>query len=99
MFNEKDSKWIKIYKNITIIIFVIFIIIGTTIGYGDYSGEFFDVDLGGDTLLDYIFWILIFSTIGFMQLTFNMLIIQLLNNVQIIREKMESITENYTEEN
>jgi hypothetical protein len=35
-------------------------------------------------------WVLIGGIVGFWQLVPNMLIIQFLNNIQIIREKIES---------
>ena len=89
MFDEKNSRWIKIYKKITIITFFAFIIFGVIAGIGDVTSEFLDFDLGGDTFFDVIVWVLACGAVGFIQLTFNMLVIQLLNNVQIIREKAE----------
>lgn len=90
MFNEKSGKWIKIYKGITVALFFVFIVFGMVAGIGDASCSFFDIDLGGDIgLFDFLIWVVLGSFVGYVQLVFNMLIIQLLNNVQIIREKNE----------
>ena len=90
MFDEKNCKWIKIYKMLTIATFFAFIIFGIVAGIGDASCEFLDIDIGGDIIFfDLILWVLAGGVVGFIQLVFNMLVIQLLNNVQIIREKAE----------
>lgn len=90
MFNEKSARWIRIYKVLTLIAFWIFIVFGLVAGIGDYSCEFLDIDIGGDTFFDVILWVVIGAIVAFCQLVANMLIIQLLNNVQIIREKIEN---------
>ena len=92
MFNEKSGKWIRIYKGITVAAFWIFIAFGVIAGFGDSTAEFLDIGIGGDDdgLLDFIVWVLACGVVGFVQLVANMLVIQLLNNVQIIREKVES---------
>lgn len=89
MFDEKSCKWIHFYKVITIVTFFAFIVFGIIAGIGDASCEFLDKDLGGDTFFDFVIWVLAGGAVGFIQLAFNMLVIQLLNNVQIIREKLE----------
>ncbi len=90
MFNEKNCIWIKIYKIITISTFFAIITFGVIAGIGDATCEFLDLDLGGDTILDFVVWVLASGVVGIIQLVSNMLLIQLLNNVQIIREKAEN---------
>ena len=59
-------------------------------GIGDSADSFLDLDLGGCTIVfDFLVWAILGITVGFIQLIFNMLVIQLLNNIQIIREKVE----------
>ena len=92
MFDEKSTKWIKIYRGITIVIFWICVVGGLLGGIGDATAGFLDFGLGGDDdgFLDLIVWVLGIGGFGCIQLVVNMLIIQLLNNVQIIREKIEN---------
>lgn len=92
MFDEKSGKWIRIYKGITVAAFWIYIIFGLVAGIGDSSASFLDIGLGGDDdgFLDFVVWVLAGGIIGYVQLVVNMLVIQLLNNVQIIREKLEN---------
>ena len=90
MFNEKSTQWIGIYKVLTVLAFWFFIVLGLVAGIGDYSCAFLDIDIGGDTFFDVILWVIIGAIVAFAQLVANMLIIQLLNNVQIIREKIEN---------
>ena len=91
MFDEKSSRWIRIYRGVTIAIFFVFAAFGLIAGIGDASAEFMDIGIGGDDdgFLDFIVWLIIGGGIGFIQLVVNMLVIQLLNNVQIIRENLE----------
>lgn len=91
MFDEKSCKWIKVYKCLTVIAFFVFIVFGIVAGIGDAMNSFLDLDLGGCTIVfDFLVWAIAGIIVGFIQLTFNMLVIQLLNNVQIIREKAEN---------
>ena len=91
MFDERSGKWIYFYRGLTIALFWLFIAFGILAGIGDFSGEFLDIDIGGDTFFwDFIVWVLACGFVGFIQLVTNMLIIQFFNNVQIIREKIES---------
>ena len=98
MFDEKSCKWIQIYKVLTVIIFLVIIAFGIIAGFGDGTTLFLDEDPwpGNDGILDdyfelgdFIIWILASGIVGFIQLVSNMLVIQFLNNVQIIREKVE----------
>ena len=91
MFDEKSRKWIEVYKCLTVITFFVFIALGIVAGIGDAADSFLDLDLGGCTIVfDFLVWAIIGIIVGFIQLTFNMLVIQLLNNVQVIREKVEN---------
>lgn len=93
MFNEKSSAWIQIYKVIAIILFFGLVALGVIGGMGDATTEFLDLGLGGDDDggMDFLAWVLICGGSGFILLTANMLVIQLLNNVQLIREHLETI--------
>ncbi|MBQ9858204.1 MAG: hypothetical protein IJO77_04310 [Oscillospiraceae bacterium] len=94
MFNEKSNGWINIYHGVVITLFILIISFGVIGAFGDASAEFLDIGLGGDDdgILDFMVWILISGIMGVVYLVTNMLIIQLLNNIQIIREKMENIS-------
>ena len=91
MFDEKKCCWIKIYKAIIITLFFCAIIFGIVAGIGDASSKYLDIGIGGDDdgFLDFIVWVIASGFIGFIQLTANMLVLQLLNNIQIIRERLE----------
>lgn len=93
MFDERSEKWIRIYRGITIVIFWICVVGGVLGGIGDATSGFLDFGLGGDDdgILDLMVWVLGIGGYGCVQLVVNMLIIQLLNNVQIIREKVEKM--------
>lgn len=79
MFDETSGTWIKIYKVVTIIVFWLSIVSGVfTFVWG--LSEFNELCLYGIGI----------ALGGFIYLATNMLIIQFLNNVQIIRETLES---------
>lgn len=80
MFNERSGKWIKIYKGLTIALFWLFIAFGILAG----------IEYSYDEFMGFISGALAGGFVGFIQLVINMLIIQFFNNVQIIREKIES---------
>ncbi len=95
MFNEKSNVWIQIYKGITIAQFIVSVLSGMIIGaleasrlwYMNTSLLFFLRERGG--IINFFVWIILGFVIGFVPLVVNMLIIQFLNNVQLIREKVE----------
>ena len=89
MFNEKDPAWIQLYKIFTIVGFFAIAIFGIIAGIGDYTSDFLDLDLGGDTFFDIVVWFVGSVAIGYILLIFNMLTIQLVANIQTIREKIE----------
>ena len=94
LFNERSKIWIKCYKIIAIVLFFIFAGLGLIGGICDCFGiDPFDIGLGGDDdgLLDLLVWIIVGGGFAFFQLVSNMLIIQLLNNIQIIRKKVEKM--------
>ncbi len=83
MFNENSNIWIKIYKALTIIIFFILLIGGV------FAGAFLrDIN---DVASALSFPIGIISAFG--ELVFNMLIIQLLSNLRVIRENSQSLVD------
>ena len=89
MFDEKNGKWIKIYKKITVVLFWLFVALGVFAFFDNWlGGEFFNSNYFG-YFLDGILLLAVFICVGYVQLVSNMLIIQFLNNVQIIREKIE----------
>ncbi len=90
MFNEKSHAWIKIYKIITIVLCFTFATLGFIFGIGDASAEYMDIGIGGDDdgFLDFMLWQIVGVAVGFIHLVSNMLVIQLLNNVQLIRESV-----------
>lgn len=81
-FNERSDEWIRIYRGLTIVMFFLLIVAGFVGGIVmtsefENGWMFFAFFIGG-------------SLLGFLQLVVNMLFIQLLNNVQEIRKKLES---------
>ena len=92
MFDEKKDIWITIYKYLVIAIFCACIIFGIIAGVSDSNAGRYDVGIGGDDdgFCDFIVWVLIGGVVGFAHLFVNMVVIQFLNNVQIIRKKIEA---------
>ena len=80
-FNEKSPKWLGKFKNWTIFLFFVLMLSGFVAGIVIAYNE------------EKIIPLLAYTAGGIVcanfQLVVNMLIIQLLNNVQIIREKLE----------
>ena len=85
MFNENDCKWIRYYKTFTIIMFWLFIAATAVMAILGWCGEFWIIDAG---FLDGIVFLASGLVVAYGHLICNMLIIQLLNNVQVIREKL-----------
>ena len=86
MFDEKSPKWIRIYTSYTKVLFWLYIIAGAMMCLAGWSGE---LDLIDEGFIDGLVGMAGFGLIAFVHLTVNMLIIQFLNNVQLIREKLE----------
>ena len=87
MFNEKSSIWIKIYKTITLIIFWLYVLAGVVMFLMGLDGSLWWIDGG---IIDGIIGLAVSFIAGYITLVVNMLIIQFLNNVQLIREKLEN---------
>ena len=87
MFNEKSSIWIKIYKTITLIIFWLYVLAGVVMFLMGLEGSLWWIDGG---IIDGIIGLAGSFIAGYITLVVNMLIIQFLNNVQLIREKLEN---------
>ena len=85
-FDEKSSKWIQWYKNITIVLFWIYMLAAFITGCAAWADNLWITD---DPFLDGLICLAGGCVVAFVQLVVNMLIIQLLNNVQSIREKLE----------
>ena len=87
MCDERSQKGIKIYKNITVIMFWLYIAAGVAMFFMGLDGFFWWIDGG---FLDGIICLAAGVIVGYINLVVNMLVIQFLNNVQIIREKIEN---------
>ena len=88
-FNEKGKKWLSSFKIWIIIIFWFEIIASGIFGFLD--------SLDGLTVIGYELeflalpiWILIGVAVALFNKTINMLILQFLNNVNLIRENLEN---------
>lgn len=79
LFDERSGRWIKILKVFTMVMFWLYIAAGAVLFLAEVSE---DAGIGLVCLLGGVL-------LAFVQLVLNMLIIQLLNNVQTIREKLE----------
>ena len=91
MFDEKSEKWIRIYKKITIAAFWCWSVFGILAAIDNwFIWEVFDIFLFGGEFWGGVLLLLCGFGIGFGQLVINMLVIQFLNNVQLIREKIEN---------
>ena len=86
MFDENSEAWIRIYKSITVVLFWIFNISGLVAG----------IVVGGSNFIVCIMLLLAGVFLACIQLVVNMLVIQFLNNVQIIRKKIEQNNNNET---
>ena len=88
MFDERSEKWIRIYKGFAIAFFWIYVVAGLfAFIENQWIGDIFDIYIGGYFLGSVLLLFAGFA-IGYAQLAANMLIIQLLNNVQTIRETL-----------
>ena len=83
MFNENDGKWIRFYKIYTIALFWIYVVATIVMFILNVSWVFWIVDGG---FVDALIILVGGFLVSFGHLIGNMLIIQLLNNIQTIRE-------------
>ena len=86
MFDEKSTKWIKLYKMFIIVSFWVLLLGGVLLGILDCACV---IDVIYEDGIDVVVWSLAGATIAFWELLCGMLILSFLNNVQIIREKIE----------
>ena len=84
MFDEKSSKWIGIYKGYIQIMFWLYIIAAVVLGI---IGLF--VDITNVPLLDSLILLSGGALVALVHLVTNMLLLNFLNNVQVIRESVE----------
>lgn len=88
MFDETSGKWIKIFKGYAVAMFWLYITVGAIMCLVAWSGELGFIDEG---FFDGIICLAGGFILAYAQLVVNMLVIQLLNNIQIIREKVEAM--------
>ena len=86
MFDEKDPKWIIIYRGFTKVIFWLYVIATVMMFFAGWSGAFWWTD---SEILDGLICLVSGGFAAFIHLMANMLIIQFLSNIQLIREKLE----------
>ena len=86
-FDEKSSKWIRIFKGVIIAEFWLMIAAAVVLCFVGWSGELYWTD---SEFFDGILALAAGCVGAVISLVPNMLIIQFLNNVQVIREKVES---------
>ena len=87
-FNERSSIWTKIFKVYTIVMFWLFVIAGFILCCLGWDERFIITD---SSFLDGIIVFGCGCFLAFTQAVVNMLILQLLNNIQLIREKIEKM--------
>ena len=92
MFDERNEKWIKIYKGVTVTFFWLWIAFGV-VAFSDnlWFANIFCFELGyNGYFLGGVVLMLASFIIGYIQLVTNMLVIQFLNNIQTIRDRIEN---------
>ena len=87
-FDEKSDKWIKALKVYTIVLFYLYITAGVVCCIGTWVDWW--IYITDIPFLNGIICLAAGFFLAFFQLCFKMLIIQLLNNIQIIRKKAEN---------
>ena len=89
MFDEKNTKWLRYYKRAIVISFWSLLVGGVLLGIFDFTAviDIFIEDSIGELFL----WSIGCGIAAFAQLTCGMLILQLLNNIQIIRQRIEKL--------
>lgn len=86
VFNEKSDMCLKIYKGYTKIMFGLLIVFAFILAFKGYNC---DIDITNSYMLDAFILFIVGIFAACAHLVVNMLIIQFLNNVKIIREKIE----------
>ena len=85
-----SDKWIVFLRKIVIAVFVIFVLAGFVFGIADAMRGFVDV-IYDDSLVDFLFWILIFGIPAIIDLAVGMAVVDFLTNVHNIRENVSKI--------
>lgn len=88
MFDEREGKWINIFKKYTQVMFWLCIVAAVYMCLVGWAGSLWWT---GVDFLDGIICLAGGVFIAFAQLVVNVLIIQFLNNVQVMREKVENM--------
>ena len=86
MFDEKSTKWLSIYKVYIIVSCWVLLLGGVLLGILDVTTV---VDIIYEDGLDLVLWPVVGALDAFVQLVCGMLVLNFLNDVQIIREKIE----------
>ena len=86
-FDENNGRWISIYKGITIFLFFALIIGGIVFGIIDN-----DQGIIIWSYLALFIWPLIGIVCAMIEFTLNMLLIQVIQNVRLIKEKLSGTT-------
>ncbi len=99
MFNEKSGKWIRIFKIYTKVMFWLCISVAVVCCLSRWADGIWNITARwypgfwytGESVIDGLICLVGGGILAFAQLVVNMLILQYLNNIQIIREKVESM--------
>lgn len=89
VFDEKSNKCLKIYKGYIMITFWLLMVVTVICSIQGFTENMFIVD--ATPLIDGLLILIVGIFAACAHLVINMLILQFLNNVQIIREKIEKI--------
>ena len=89
IFDEKDSKWIQIYKNTNIWISLIIVVFGFVFGCMDAYSVSYGFYM--DNIIDILIWFIPSAIVSAINILVSMLLANVATNIQIIREKTESV--------
>ncbi len=89
IFDEKDSKWIQIYKNTNIWISLIIVVFGFVFGCMDAYSVIYGFYM--DNIIDILIWFIPSAIVSAINILVSMLLANVATNIQIIREKTESV--------
>lgn len=91
MFDETSKKWIERFKTFVLTMFWLYLAAAVVLCICGWSDCFWITDTA---FMDGIIFLAGGTLIAFGHLLLGMVIVQLLNNIQIIREKIVSIEKN-----
>lgn len=91
MFDETSNKCLRIYKGYTMITFGLLIVVAVICSIQGFTDNMWIVD--ETPLIDGLLILIVGIFAACAHLVINMLILQFLNNVQIIREKIEEVSQ------